>query len=71
MSTKNNPYYNKEGFADPTAYNALNRVAQEEAALKSKVNFLIKVLKFIADGAGFDVINRIELKDRKTGKLFK
>ena len=38
---------------------------------EEKVNFLIKVLKFIANEAGFDVTNRIELCDRKTGRVFK
>lgn len=71
MGTKNNPYYNSEGYADPTAYGALKPIMQEEAALESKVNFLIKVLKFIANEAGFDVTNRIELCDRKTGRVFK
>ena len=65
------PYRNSEGYADPTAHAALEPIAQEEAALESKVNFLMKVLKFIANEAGFDVTNRIELCDRKTGRVFK
>ena len=65
------PYRNSEGYTDPTAHAALEPIAQEDAALESKVNFLIKVLKFIANEAGFDVLNRIELCDRKTGRVFK
>lgn len=65
------PYRNSEGYTDPTAHTALEHIAQEEAALESKVNFLIKVLKFIANEAGFDVLNRVELCDRKTGRVFK
>lgn len=65
------PYRNSEGYADPTAYSALEPIAQEEAALEAKTNFLIKVLKFVANEAGYDVLNRIELKDRKTGRIFK
>lgn len=65
------PYKNSEGYDDPTAYAALEPIAQEEAALEGKVNFLVKVLKFIANEAGFDVLNRIELRDRNTGRLFK
>ena len=64
-------YRNSEGYTDPTAHAALEPIAQEEAALESKVNILIKVLKFIANEAGFDVTNRIELCDRKTGRFFK
>ena len=66
-----NPYYNSEGYADPTAYGALKPIMQADAALEGKVNFLIKVLKFIANEAGVDVVNRIELWDRNTGRLFK
>lgn len=72
MGSKNNPYFNSEGYADPTAYHALKAIQQEEnAALDGKVNFLIKVIKFIATEAGFDITNRIELRDRKTGREFK
>ena len=63
--------YNSEGYADPTAYGALKPIIQADAALEGKVNFLIKVLKFIANEAGFDVVNRIELRDRNTGRCFK
>lgn len=62
---------NSEGYADPTAYGALKPIMQADAALEGKVNFLIKVLKFIANEAGFDVVNRIELRDRNTGRCFK
>lgn len=67
MGDKNNHYFNSEGYPDPTAYG----VIKDENALEAKLGFLIKVLKFTANEAGFDIINRIELKDRKTGRIFK
>ena len=67
MNGKNNDFYNSEGYPDPTAYSLI----KQENALEAKTNFLIKVLKFIANEAGYDVLNRIELKDRKTGRIFK
>ena len=67
MSGKNNDFYNSEGYPDPTAYSLI----KQENALEAKTNFLIKVLKFIANEAGYDVLNHIELKDRKTGRIFK
>ena len=72
MGNKDNPYFNSEGYADPTAYAAMRTIQREEnAVLDSKVNFLIKVIKFIATEAGFDITNRIELRDRKTGREYK
>lgn len=47
------PWENGEGYPDPTAYNALRPIMQEDAALEGKVNFLIKVLKFIIAESGF------------------
>lgn len=61
------PWENAEGYPDPTAYNALRPIMQEDAALEGKVNFLIKVLKFIIAESGFELLARIELKDKKTG----
>lgn len=71
MGNKNNPYFNSEGYSDPTAYEALKPILQADAALEGKLNFLVKVIKFVAGEAGFEIINRIELRDKKTGRLFK
>jgi len=65
------PHKNAEGYADPTAYHAIKRVTQEENELDAKVNQLIKVLKFIIAESGFDLLARIELRDKKTGRCFR
>lgn len=62
---------NSEGYFDPTAYEGLKNVIQEENALDKEVNTLIKVLKFIISRSGFELINRIELRDIKTRREFK
>ena len=71
MGNKKNPRCNSEGYADPTAYEALQPIIKADTALENKVNFLIKVLKFISSEAGFDILNRIELQDKKSGRVFK
>ena len=62
---------NASGYPDPTAYVALQKVSKEEKELYGKVLKLIKVLKTIIEWAGFELIGRIWLKDKKTGKEFK
>lgn len=62
------PWQNGEGYADPTAYEALKAVDRQEAEQQKKVNALIGVLKYIINAAGFDLLARIELKDRQTGE---
>jgi hypothetical protein len=44
---------------------------KEEQELDKKVHNLINVLKFIIDWAGFELISRIEIRDKKTRKEFK
>ena len=65
--SKNNP----EGYKDPTPYEALTGITNDELALEIKVNFLIKVIKFIVRESGFELLARIEIKDTKTGRCFR
>lgn len=64
---KNNPFYNSEGYPNPTALD----VIQEENELEKKTGFLIKVLKFIINESGYELLNRIEIKDKKSGRVFR
>lgn len=65
------PRKNAEGYSDPTAYEGLKPIIEEENALYREMYNLIKVLKYIIDKSGFELVNRIEIKDKKTGKVFK
>lgn len=71
MGNKKNPRCNSEGYADSTAYEALKPIIKEETALENKMSFIVKMFKFIAAESGFEIIHRIELKDQKTGRVFK
>lgn len=71
MSEHRNPKFNSEGYYDPTAYEGTREIIKEEAALQRRVNKLVNVVKYIIDKAGFDVCNRVVLRDKKTGKEFR
>ncbi len=58
MAENRNPFLNQSGCPDPTAYHALKPIMQ-------------KVLKFIIAESGFELLARIELKDKKTGRCFR
>ena len=64
---KNNPFHNSEGYLNHTAFG----VIQEENELEKKTGFLIKVLKFIINESGYELLNRIEIKDKKSGRVFR
>lgn len=66
-----NPRRNSEGYFDPTAYMGLKPIIEEENALEREVNMLVKVLKYIISKSGFELVNRIELRDKKTGRTFR
>lgn len=69
-----NPYNNIEGYPDPTAYHAEKNIMKEEQNTweeKKRISELIDVLKYIIDKAGFILIGRIKLKDKKSGKEYK
>lgn len=71
MGDRGNLKYNQSGCADPTAYEAISQVIKEETELDKKVRNLISVLKHIIDWAGFELIGRIKIRDKKTRKEFR
>lgn len=64
-------YKNAEGYSDPTAGAAMAKIIREENEQQRRVSDLIGVLKYIIDAAGFDLLERIEIRDRKTGREFR
>lgn len=63
-------FFNREGYADPTAYHA-TRLADAEDALQGRANYLIKALKSTIRESGFELLNRIELRDQQSGREFR
>ena len=62
---------NSSGYSDPTAYHGTKAIIREENEQQKRVTTLISVLKYIIDAAGFDLLARIEIRDRKTGREYR
>ena len=69
-----------EHYADPTAYNAIKNVdkqrkgwlkPEEFREVKERHHKLLGCIFRICELSGFTVENRIELRDKKTGKVWK
>lgn len=71
MEKMKNPRLNAEGYADPTAYAGMREVIKEESEADKRAHDLVKVLKYIIRVAGFELTERIQLKDAKSGKEYK
>lgn len=66
---------NSEGYHDPTAGTAWNNMRREERRQEAErlnmIGNLIPVMKQTAELAGFEVVGRITLKDKTTGKEYR
>lgn len=66
---------NAEGYPDPTFGEAWENVRREEKQRESerlaKISDLIPVMKQTAELAGFEVVDRITLRDKGTGKEYR
>lgn len=61
------PWENKSGLPDPTAYATEKKVTEEE----QRVSDLVRHIRYIARLAGFEILNRIELRDMKSHRVHK
>lgn len=57
---------NAEHYQDPTAGKALANIESQERAKK-----LFSVLLYIIKTSGFELEERIQIRDRRTGKIYK
>ena len=64
------PYRNPDGYPDPTAHSALNKVKREMDEKDLEVQRFIRALRVIIDKGGSDLLGRIEFPDRSTGRNY-
>ena len=71
--SKENMGRNAEHYADPTA--AMRNISrdehQNEAARLDRVGNIVPLLRKMADIAGFEIMGRIPLRDKATGKEYR
>ncbi len=72
---KDNMGRNAEHYAEPTPAAAMRNINkdeyQKEAARLLQISILVPLLRQIAEWSGFDIIGRIPLRDRATGKEYR
>lgn len=73
--SKENMGRNAEHYADPTPTAAMRNISrdeyQKEAARLDRVGNIVPLLRQMADIAGFEIMGRIPLKDKATGKEYR
>jgi hypothetical protein len=74
MSNQGKPWMNDSGCPDPTAYEAMKRIQKEEKMVNrvdEDAHTVITTIKNILDLAGFELVERIQIRHKKTGKYFR
>ena len=63
---------NGSGYIDMTAYTAIRAAdAEADAINKARLNKLLNTIFYICELADFHIENRLELKDKRTGKIWR
>lgn len=70
MSKYNDPRRNASGYMDLTAYHAI-RNADRDASDEERFKKLLATIFYICDLAGFHIEGRLEIRDKKTGKIWR
>lgn len=67
------PRRNAEGYLDVTAYLGTKNVIQKKTrpSERTKNKDLIHTFRLLADMAGFEIVGRITIKHKKTGRVFR
>lgn len=58
---------NGEGYSDPTAYAAFRSIEREEQRFRK----VLKMIFQLCEIAGFELVGRVALKDKRSGKVWK
>ena len=67
MGNNGKPWLNDSGCPDPTAYEAMKRLnLVDDIAHK-----VITTIKNILDLSGFELVERIQIRHKKSGKIYK
>ena len=68
---RKNLYYNGSGYSDPTAGEGIKEAVKQTEEIDKKAKDLVYICKYILGNAGFELNNRIEIKHKATGRVYK
>lgn len=62
---------NSEGYYDPTAHEGTKDIIREEQEIAKLNHKVIQSFRLLVDLAGFEIVGRVTLKHKESGKVFK
>lgn len=70
MGNNGKPWLNNSGCPDPTAYEAMKRI-QNHNLVDDYAHKVVTTIKNILDLSGFELVGRIQIRHKKSGKIYK
>lgn len=67
----NKTFYNASGCKDPTAGKAIIEVSKEEKKVDKRARDAVHLCKDLLDIADFELIGKIQIRDKKTGREYR
>lgn len=64
------PWQNAEGYTDNTAYQGTKDIIRAESAAERKNRLIIQIFRLVCELAGFEIVGRVTLKEKKSGREF-
>lgn len=64
-------YKNCEGYSDPTAGVAIGSAKKDEQDIDKLNHKVMQSFRLLVDLAGFEIVGRITLRHKKSGRIFK
>ena len=72
LGNNGKPWLNESGCPDPTAYAAMKNVQKEQNQLiDDKAHKVVTTIRNILDLSGFELVGRIQIRHKKSGKIYK
>ena len=74
MGNNGKPWLNDSGCPDPTAYEAIKHIQKEEKRLNRvdvDAHTVVTTIKNILELSGFELVERVQIRHKKTGKIFR
>lgn len=62
---------NPSGLLDPTAHSAITNIQKETDDADLRAQAFIRAVKTLVDQSGYDLLARIEIRDRATGRNYR
>lgn len=70
MNDEYRPGCNAEGYADPTATEAIENITRAEQAANRRAGLVLRILRDLFALGGFKTLEPVRIRDRKTGRVY-